>query len=364
MAAPVAGSSNPRALGGSTPFWRIVLLVAAGICAVIVFRNVFVAAHRIIGWAVAAGIVALLLAPIVAALDRRLPRGVAIAVTIVAIASAAGGLAWLYTSSLSAEIESLRESGPAIAADIEERTDRIGQIARDVSLAEQVTELTDRLEETSGSGSQLRTAALSAPAYFVSMILTVFLLIFGPRIVSGGLDQLPERHQDRTRRALLGAARETQVYAWCSIAQGVVVGIAVWAAGVLLDLPGVGLLALFAAVVAMLPYLGVTVAWLPTLVLALGTAPAVQVVALACVAGILQILEAVWWRRTVDRRSIHVGPAIPLVVAVLGYAVYGVGGALYGCVLAVLGLAVLDQLAPGDAELPTPVDEPAPTTDA
>ncbi len=73
----------------------------------------------------------------------------------------------------------------------------------------------------------------------------------------------------------------------------------------------------------------------------------------------LQVAEAWWWRRRIDDRSIHVGPAVPIVVAILGFGIYGIGGALYGCVLAVLGLALADQLRPGEA-FPTPLDELAP----
>ena len=56
-------------------------------------------------------------------------------------------------------------------------------------------------------------------------------------------------------------------------------------------------------------------------------------------------------------QTLHVGPAVPVVVAILGYGIYGIGGALYGCVLAVLALAIADQLWPG-TELPTPLTDP------
>ena len=69
-------------------------------------------------------------------------------------------------------------------------------------------------------------------------------------------------------------------------------------------------------------------------------------------------VEALWWRDRVDQRSLHVGPAVPIVVAVLGYGIYGIGGALYGCVLAVIALAIADQVWPG-TDLPTPVAEPS-----
>jgi predicted PurR-regulated permease PerM len=110
--------------------------------------------------------------------------------------------------------------------------------------------------------------------------------------------------------------------------------------------------------VALLPYLGIIVGGLPVLVLGFGVASGLEVAVAALVAVLLQVVEVLWWRPRVDRRSLHVGPAVPVVVAILGYGIYGIGGALYGCVLAVLGLAVADQLWPG-AELPTPLTDSA-----
>jgi len=332
-------------------------MVTALICAVIVIRNVFSQAHQVIGWATAASVIALLLTPVVQGMDRIMPRALAIILTFVMVAALGAAVTWLYSSSLLDQVEQIQESGPSIAEEIENREDRVGEIAREVGLVDQVTELTDRLDERTGSGSDvIRTAAMSVPPYFVSMILTIFLLLFGPRMIQGGLDQLSADRRNRYEPALNEAARRTQAYVWASIAQGVVSGAFIWIAASMLDLPAAGLLALFGAVAALLPYLGIVVGWLPVLILGIGVASGLEVAMVAVVAVVLQVVEVLWWRPRVDHRTLHVGPAVPVVVAILGYGIYGLGGALYGCVLAVLALAVADQLWPG-AELPTPLTD-------
>jgi predicted PurR-regulated permease PerM len=125
----------------------------------------------------------------------------------------------------------------------------------------------------------------------------------------------------------------------------------------MLEIPAIGLLALFGALAATVPYFGIVIGWLPVLLLAVGVASGLEVALAALVAASLQVTEGLWWRRQVDDRSIRVGPAVPIVVAILGFGIYGIGGALYGCVLAVLVLAMADQLRPGEA-IPTPLDEP------
>jgi predicted PurR-regulated permease PerM len=348
------------------PAWRIVVLVAALVCGVVVVTNVFTASHQVIGWAVSASIIALLVTPVVARLDRHLPRLLAIVVTFVLVAACGIGVTWLYSNSVLDQVEQIQEDGPAVAADIEARDDRLGEIAREIHLVDQVDELVARLDERAGSGADVvRSAALSLPPYFVSMILTIFLLIYGPRMVHGAFAQMSPVRRRRLEPALGEAARRTQVYVWASILQSVVVAVVVAVVATTLDVPAVGLLAMFAGIAALLPYMGVALGWLPVLLLGLGTASEAAVIGAALAAVVMQFAEWRWWRPYVDSRSLHVGPAIPVVIAILGFAVYGVGGALYGCILAVLGLAIADQLSPGDEYLPTPVDDhpPAPAAD-
>jgi len=340
------------------PPWRVALLVAALICAVVVIRNVYSEAHHVIGWAVAASVIALLLTPVVHRMDRVIPRALAIILTFVMVVGLGVGITWLYSSSVLDQVEQIQESGPSIAQQIEEREDRVGEIAREIGLVDQVSELTARLDERTGTGGDaIRSAAMSAPPYFVSMILTIFLLLFGPRMIQGGLAQLSAPRRARYRPALDEAARRTQGYVWATIAQGVVSGVFIWVAATMLDLPAVGLLALFGAVASLLPYLGILVGWLPVIILGVGVASDLQIASVIVVAVALQVVEMLWWRPRVDKRTLHVGPAVPVVVAILGYGIYGLGGALYGCVLAVLGLAIADQLSP-DTDIPTPLAEP------
>ena len=71
---------------------------------------------------------------------------------------------------------------------------------------------------------------------------------------------------------------------------------------------------------------------------------------------VLQTVEAAVVRPIVDPRTVRVGPTIPIVVGLLGFELYGVGGAVYGIALAVIGLAALDSAGRIRGEQ----DEPAP----
>ena len=49
-------------------------------------------------------------------------------------------------------------------------------------------------------------------------------------------------------------------------------------------------------------------------------------------------------RPYVDTRTVRVGPTIPIIVGLLGFELYGVGGSVYGIALAVIALAALDAI--------------------
>jgi hypothetical protein len=63
-----------------------------------------------------------------------------------------------------------------------------------------------------------------------------------------------------------------------------------------------------------------------------------------------QVVDSRYARGWIATRSVEIGLLVPVVVALLGYEVYGIGGGAYGLAFAVLGLAVLDQLQLHNAE--------------
>ena len=89
------------------------MLVAALVCAIVVVRNIFGEAHHVIGWAVAASVVAMLLTPVVQLMNRRMPRALAILLTFVMIGALGAGTTWLYTGPPTAHRAPTARSTPA-----------------------------------------------------------------------------------------------------------------------------------------------------------------------------------------------------------------------------------------------------------
>jgi predicted PurR-regulated permease PerM len=116
------------------------------------------------------------------------------------------------------------------------------------------------------------------------------------------------------------------------------------------DVPAPAPLGLIIGVTSMMPYLGIVLGSIPALLLAAGfrsftAAGVLLVVFLAMQTG--QILL----HRRLRGRVIYVGPALIGIVFLLGYDVYGLGGALFGTAIAIFVMALADAIGTDDPEV-------------
>ncbi len=332
------------------------LLVLALLVA-LVLRNVFSAAHRVIGWGLACAVVAIMLKPAITALSRFVPKVVALLLAGLAIAAVASALVYGVFGDLEQETRTLQRRGPAAAAQLEDRADRIGSVARDLRLTERAEDAFEGLEQRFGiDEAVIASAAGTVPSYFVCFILTIFFVLYGSTIVKGGIDQVGDAGRRRRIEQVLQVGVERgRAYLWWSLLQGATIGALVFAFAELVGLPAPTVLALVAAVAATVPYIGILIGLVPTVLMAAGLESPAVAGALLAVGLAAQAVETLVVRRAVDRRTLHVGPAIPVIVGSIGLEVYGIGGAVYSAAVAVLLLAMSDAATTDDDEpLTTP----------
>lgn len=326
--------------------WGAALTIVATIVGLIVLRGVFVRAHRPLSWALAATVAAVLLDPVVDRLAQHIRRVPAVLLTFLALGAVGVGTTYLVFDEVQQALERLETAAPEAAAEVEGRTDRIGEIARDANLGERVDSFVEVLRDrVTGGDDVLRTTAGTAPVYLVCAILTVFLMTYGPRIAHGAMAQDPDEARAQRTSVIVGAAvaraRRAIVLTVCLAAGLGLLGaaVALW-----LDLPAPSAAGVAIAVAAIFPHVGIVAGSVPLLLLTLGFRSGAMALVLLGVVLVLQAVDSVVVRRHIARRSVHVGLLVPWIVALLGYAVYGVGGAAYGVLLAVLAVAVLDRL--------------------
>lgn len=340
---PVPRAAVLRA--GLTP-GAAVLLVAAVVTA-FALADAFVLAHQTIGWVVACSVVALLIDPVVGVADRVLPRWLAVIVVLLVVLSVVASVVLGVASDLTDSLDELKESAPVAAQSLQERYDWLER----VNLAERVEDFVDELDE------RVRKDAVSeavgvAPTYLVTGILMLFLLAYGRRYFDGFAAQFGPGRRERIREVGRDAAIRGRRYLLLALAQGVLAGVVVGAACWVLDLPAAFSLGFVAGVLAIVPLMGILVGGMPALLLALGLEGWRTAAWLLVVVVGLQLLEAAVVRPAVDSRTVRVGPTVAIIVGLLGFELYGIGGAVYGIALAVIGLAALDSAGTDAVELP------------
>jgi predicted PurR-regulated permease PerM len=95
---------------------------------------------------------------------------------------------------------------------------------------------------------------------------------------------------------------------------------------------------------AIFPHVGIVLGSVPLVLLVLALRSDTLALATVVVVVIIQLGDSYWLRRRISLYSVHVGLLVPWVVVLVGYAVYGVGGAACGLAIAVFLLAILDEL--------------------
>ena len=331
----VVESSTRRALVTPT---SVVLVVGAVVIA-LVLADAFTAAHTTLGWVVSCSVVALLLDPLVGFVDRYLPRLLSVILVLLAVLTVIAGVTIGLASDLTDSLEELREAAPEAAQELEARY----EVAREIGVAERVESFVNDLDDRVRSDA-VSVAAQTVPTYVVTGILMLFILGYGRRYFAAFVDQFAPHRRPRLRAVISGASRRGQRYLLFvlahSIVNGVIVGTTCW----LVDLPASRSLGIAVGFFTLFPLIGVLLGGIPALLLAFGLEGWQTGFIVLAVLIALQLVEAFVVRPFVDVRTVRLGPTVAIVVALLGFELYGVGGAVYGVALAVIGLAALDEL--------------------
>ena len=321
-----------------------VAVVLTGAAAAYIAFGLATAARRTIGWAVACAVVAALIEPAVTLLDRWLPRFLAIAVVLLVVGVTSVAVATGVLADVDNQFDRLKVEAPRAALELE-ASPRFGDLARDFRLRERVGELLERLQDpTSGLAAEVPSRT---SVYLICTVLTAFFLSWGPRVGRAALAQVTdEGWRGRVQQVAGTAFSRGQRYALATIARAVVAGVVTGILCRIEDVPAPVVLAVTVAALSVVPGFGILAGALPAMLLEAGPGQGGGAFRLAAAFLVLQVLDEIVLRRVVAPRSLTVGPAAIVIALVVGFEVYGVGGAFYGAALAVFGVALLD--AAGD----------------
>lgn len=321
---------------------RAVLVVVAALMVLALVR----AASTTLWWLAIAAVVAAMYQPAVLYLQRYMKAWIAMILVLVVVLGATGLIGYKGFDELRSQFETVRTNAINAARDAE-ASKQLGEVAKEFGLTAKVTQAFEDLPfaiSDQDAASAVQTAASSGGALFAIGTLAVLMLIFGRRIVRSTVDQIDDRVvRARVTRLLKTSYEMSSRYAYLMAARALVVGFVAFGVASLLHLDAPTAIAVWFAVMSLLPGFGLVLAALPLVAYEAVTALPVAVL-MFCAALLVQVGDIVFVQRRIEAASMRLGPSITLIAALVGLQLYGIGGLLVVLGFVLFGLAALRTL--------------------
>lgn len=308
--------------------WRLILFAVGGLVAAVLLWDVLRALAMQL---LAAALLMLLALPLCRHLERRMPGGVAAAVSLAMLLVAAVLVLMLLVPPVVGQIQTLMASLPGLVENLKGHLTRFTgwMEGRGINLTAMRDGLFGRITEAAG-GLVARAMGMATglignlSKVLLSPLMAFYLLRDRRRIAAGLTLLLPVQHRARGVRAAREMKRESAAFFRGQLVLSLAVG-GMTAVGLMLTgTPGWLLLGVLMGVLELVPYIGPVIAGVPAVLLALQGGWARALWTLAVLVVIQQIEGAVLSPRLVGgATALH-----PMMVLLLVSAGGMIGGAL------------------------------------
>jgi predicted PurR-regulated permease PerM len=307
---------------------------------------------------VIAGLIALLLNPIVAFVQRaRIPRGAAVAIVMVCLLGGLTGIGFALANPIGDQVQRFQHAVPGYVhdanstlADLQAWLDRKGfnvQVKREGETALQT--LGDRIGGGAGSvvsftRDALQTLVEGGLALILVLVLTVYMLIYGDRIgavvravVPAGDGTPADDFPTRIQASLFGYVRGQLLF---SVIMGTSAGLMLWVLGTLGIFPDGATYAIafgaFYGFAELIPYIGPAVGGFPPVVIAALSNDPLDAVWLIIAFTVLQQLEGHVVAPNLFGQALRINPLLVIFALLLGGRVAGFIGAFIALPIAAI----------------------------
>ncbi len=346
MTVPVAPPPHPP-----VP-WRTIMATIGAVLGTAVAILVVQHISRVLVWIVIAAFFAIVLSPPVNYLQHRLrfPRALATVVVFLLGLAMVAAMLYAFIRPIVDQTQRFVDNFPRYVEDAKAGRGPLGGVVRrydlDQRLEERQATIKDNLNRLGTQSVNILARVGNAVASTLTIIvLTILMLLSGPRMLQGGINILSPPRREHVRHVAADCAKAVTGYVagnlLISIIAGTVAFLALWVIGV----PFRTVLALWVAFADLIPLVGAT----------LGAIPAVIVAFLnSTTMGIWTVLFFVAYQQfenhilqvTIMSRTVALNPLVVLVSVLIGVELSGILGALLAIPLAgvvhVIGRDVLD----------------------
>jgi len=298
---------------------------------------------------VIAGLIALLLNPIVAFVQRaRIPRGAAVGIVIVTLVAALVGLGFLLANPIADQVQNFQHAVPRYVRDanktLAKLQDWLDRKGVDVQVKEEGQTALQTLGERIGGGAgdvvsftrdALQTLVEAGLALILVIVLTVYMLIYGERIgaiaravVPPGDGTPEDDFHTRIQASLFGYVRGQLLF---SLIMGTSAGVMLWVLGTLGIFPDGATYAVafgaFYCFAELIPYIGPAIGGFPPVLLAALSNDPLDAVWLIIAFTVLQQIEGHVVAPNLFGQALRINPLLVIFALLLGGRLAGFIGA-------------------------------------
>ena len=346
--APVAGPTPPPASAPRTvvPRWIQLVLLPLGLLAAWALAK---AAGKVVLIFVVAAVIALILNPVVAFVQRRrVPRGLAVLLVYLAFFLTVVGIGFLVANPLANQARVFTNNLPHLTneanrtlANFQLELNEAGIHVKFIKQGKTALQtFQDKIEGSAGTITSFSAGVLTeaAGAIFdlvLVFVLSVYMLVYGQRIGAIVRRVMPagaeDPHDDYPRLVQRAVSRYVGGQLLFSVVMGTTAGVALYLFGVLGIFPAGRTYAVafgaFLGFMELIPYIGPFLGGLPPVLVALFTDPITAVWVALLFLG-LQQLEGHVVAPQIFGHTLRLNPLLVIFALLLGEHVYGLVGAL------------------------------------
>ena len=321
---------------------RTILTTVGVVVAVYLLGKVVYRLRDVLLLMVISGFIALLLNPLVFALQQRFVprRGLAVAVVTVWAALVFGGLAVAFGYPLINGISHFAERLPGYVANAQNGTGWLGHLVRRYHVQAWVQQNAPKLVSFGQSLGKPALAVGKGALTLVIELATIFVLVLlllleGPKMRTGILSLMSAERGARYTRIAGQVNRSIAGYMLGNLLTSVIAGAVVFVTLLVTGVPFALLWALWVALVDFLPMIGGALAGIPTVLFAAGHSLTAGIVTLVVFLAYTQIENHVL-NPIVMSKTVRINPLLVLIAVLVGASLGAWVGGLFGGFVAAL----------------------------
>ena len=329
---PQHGSNAPRTWG-EVP-WRTIVGTVAVVVGTVLVIELVLSTLRIITWICIAGFFAIVLAPLVRIVQKRVRdrRGLATGIVVLATLLTLVGVLALFVIPVRTQLVATLTDLPGTVHQAAQGKGPIGNLVKRLGIESYVqkheAELSKTAKQVNDNSFQTAQTVLSAALAFVTItLLTFFFLSQSVAMGEAASNLVPRRRRASVRRIAADAAAAVSGYVIGNLLVSVVAGVAAFVFLVIMGVPNPVVLALFVAFADLIPLVGATIGAAVSVIAAYLHSPTAGIAAIIFFVVYQQVENGVIYP-SIMARKVNVNPLGILVSVLLGVELFGMLGAL------------------------------------